>query len=51
MKVKVISTFRDKNTLKVNKVGKVLDISEDRYQELKDFVKPEAETKKGKQKK
>ena len=49
MKVKVISTFRDKNTLKVNKVGKVLDISEDRYQELKDFVKPEA--KKEKQKK
>lgn len=38
MKVKVISVFRDKNTKEIYKVGKELEVSKERYGEIKDFV-------------
>lgn len=34
MKVKVIERFRDKNTKKIHKVGDVLTISKERYDEI-----------------
>ena len=38
MKVKVISLFRDKYTGKYHKVGEELDVSKERYNEIKPYV-------------
>lgn len=38
MKVKVISIFVDKDTNERYKIGKVLDVSEERYKEIKEYV-------------
>lgn len=38
MKVKVIDTFRDKYTNEVYKVGKELNVDENRYKEIKKYV-------------
>jgi hypothetical protein len=38
MKVKVISSFRDKYTYKFHKVGDELDVSKERYEEIKPYV-------------
>lgn len=38
MKVKVISVFKDKNTKEVYKLNKELEVSKDRYEEIKDYV-------------
>lgn len=47
MKVKVISIFVDKNTNERYELNKVLDnISEKRYEEIKEFVKIIENTKK-----
>lgn len=47
MKVKVISIFVDKNTNERYELNKVLDnISEERYEEIKEFVKIIENTKK-----
>lgn len=34
MKVKVIKKFKDIHTKKIHKVGKVMDISKERYEEI-----------------
>lgn len=47
MKVKVISIFVDKNTNERYELNKVFDnISEERYEEIKEFVKIIENTKK-----
>lgn len=47
MKVKVISIFVDKNTNERYELNKVLDnIDEERYEEIKEFVKIIENTKK-----
>ena len=38
MKVKVISQFRDKHTKRICVIGEELDITKERYNELKGFV-------------
>lgn len=38
MKVKVISPFRDKYTFKYHKVGEELEVSKERYFEIKPYV-------------
>ena len=38
MKVKVISVFRDKYTFKIHKTGDVLEVSKERYNEIKPYV-------------
>lgn len=38
MKVKVTKVFRDKYTNKIRKVGDELDVSNERYAEIKDYV-------------
>lgn len=37
--VKVISMFKDKDTKELYRVGKELTISNNRYKEIKDYVK------------
>jgi hypothetical protein len=46
MKVKVVSVFRDKNTKEIYKVGKEIDVSKERYKEIKPFVE-KIKTKRG----
>ena len=46
MKVKVISVFRDKNTKEIYKVGRELEVSKERYNEIKPFVE-KIKTKRG----
>lgn len=38
MKVRVVSVFKDKNTKKIYKIGNRLEVSQERYEEIKDFV-------------
>jgi hypothetical protein len=38
MKVKVISVFRDKYTNKFHRVGDEIEVSKERYKEIKDYV-------------
>lgn len=38
MKVKVTSVFKDKNTLKIHNIGDELDVSKERYNEIKPYV-------------
>jgi hypothetical protein len=38
MKVRVISPFRDKYTFKLHKVGDELEVSKERYNEIKPYV-------------
>jgi hypothetical protein len=38
MKVKVVSVFKDKNTKEIYKVGRELEVSRERYKEIKDYV-------------
>lgn len=38
MRVRVISVFRDKNTKEIHHVGEEIEISKERYNELKDFT-------------
>lgn len=38
MKVKVTSVFRDKYTFKIHKVGDELEVSKERYNEIKPYV-------------
>lgn len=38
MKVKVISVFKDKNTNEVYPLDKELEVSKERYEEIKEFV-------------
>jgi len=35
MKVKVLKTFIDKNTKKLNEVGSIIDVTKERYEELR----------------
>lgn len=39
MKVKVIKKFQDKNTFEVYEIDKILEVSNERYEEIKDYVK------------
>lgn len=38
MKVKVINIFVDKSTKERYKIGKILVVSKERYEEIKDYV-------------
>lgn len=38
MKVKVVSVFRDKHTKKTYSIGDVIEVSNARYKEIKQFV-------------
>jgi hypothetical protein len=46
MRVKVVSVFRDKYTNKKYKLGEKIDVSAERYNEIKQFVEV-IKTKKG----
>lgn len=46
MKVKVISVFKDKDTKEINKLDKVLEVSKERYEEIKEYVEIINESKK-----
>ncbi len=39
VQVKVIKEFRDKYTLEIYGVNKILNVSEERYNEIKNYVK------------
>lgn len=45
MKVKVISVFIDKKTKERYKLNSELNITKERYEEIKDFVEPIKDTK------
>ena len=49
MKVKVISVFKDKNTNEVYKLNKELEVSKERYEEIKEYVEIINSTSKGKE--
>ena len=38
MKIKVKSVFRDKHTKEIYKVGQEIEVSKERYNEIKNFV-------------
>ena len=38
MKVKVVSVFKDKNTKETYTAGKVIEVSKERYNEIKQYV-------------
>ena len=46
MKVKVISVFRDKHTKTIYKANDVIEVSKERYKEIKQYVE-KIKTKKG----
>ena len=46
MKVKVISVFRDKYTKETYKVNQAIEVSKERYNEIKQYVE-KIKTKKG----
>lgn len=46
MKVKVVNIFKDKNTKEIYKVNDIIEVSKERYNEIKDFVEI-IKTKKG----
>lgn len=48
MKVKVISVFRDKDTKEIYKLNTELEVSEERYEEIKEYVEIINSTSKGK---
>lgn len=45
MKVKVIERFVDKNTKEFYKIDQILEITKDRYEEVKKYVEPIVENK------
>ncbi len=49
MSVKVISIFVDKNTKQRYKLGEVLNVTKERYEEIKDFVEIVKDTKNNKE--
>lgn len=46
MKVKVVSVFRDKHTNEIHKLNDEIEVSKERYDEVKQFVE-KIKTKKG----
>lgn len=38
MKVKVVSVFKDKHTKKIYKLNDEIEVSKERYKEIKEFV-------------
>ena len=46
VKVKVKEVFRDKNTKKVYKLDEIINVSEKRYKEIKEYVEIINEAKK-----
>ena len=46
MKVKVVSVFKDKNTHHTYKLNEVIEVTKERYTEIKQYVE-EIKTKKG----
>ena len=50
MKVKVIERFVDKNTKEFYKIDQILEVTKDRYEEIKKYVEPIVENKTGKRK-
>ena len=46
MKVRVVSIFTDKYTKKTYKLGDVIDVSKERYREIKQYVEIIKEKKK-----
>ena len=46
MKVKVIKRFADKETKAIQEVGKVIEVTKDRYKEIQKYVEEIKEDKK-----